>query len=329
MARSESDQEKIVSLFALVAPDLRGAACEIIRGDDDDGADKRESWAAGFFISSEPQPPAELVPLAVVPTSKALVVKRRLLPTPQVKPKTYAELKAEFEADAKPQPELEPEPKPEPSTALVPVSNELAASSDPGEAVKELNDKHAVIGNLASHDERRYPVNRINERWKQDKSYFAPLFAEINNGGAAAILYDLLNLDLDGWHPRERVPQTKALLDQKMLGMTGLEQWYVHLLSVGELPKPNPKNPRWVLSETLIEDTKNHGPRNKYITPEELAQFVKEMGCTHKSNGKKWGWIFPPLAEARAAWHARAGNTWEWLADIEDWGDKQRDDGFW
>jgi len=46
---------------------------------------------------------------------------------------------------------------------------------------------------------------------------------------------ELLNLDLDGWDPRENVPQTKVLLDQKMLGMTGLEQWYVHVLSVGEL----------------------------------------------------------------------------------------------
>jgi len=48
---------------------------------------------------------------------------------------------------------------------------------------------------------------------------------------------ELLNLDLDGWDPRENVPQTKVLLDQKMLGMTGLEQWYVRLLSVGELPR--------------------------------------------------------------------------------------------
>jgi len=181
------------------------------------------------------------------------------------------------------------------------------------------NDKWIVP---ASHDERRYAVNRINERWKQDKSYFAPLFAEINNGGAAAMLWDLLHLDLDGWHPREHVPQTKALLDQKMLGMTGLEQWYVHLLSVGELPKPNPKNPRWVLSEFLIADARNHSPRNKYTTPEELAQFLRDMNCIHKSNGKKWGWIFPPLAEARSSWLARAGKTWEWLADIEDWGEK-------
>ena len=163
------------------------------------------------------------------------------------------------------------------------------------------NDKWIVP---ASHDERRYAVNRINERWKQNKSYFTPLFAEIEDGGAGAMLYDLFHLDLDGWHPREHVPQTKALLDQKMLGMTGLEQWYVHLLSVGELPKPSEKNPRWVASKFLIEDAKNHNPRNKYITPDELAEFVKEMGCTHKSNGKAWGWIFPPLAEARSNWLA-------------------------
>jgi hypothetical protein len=62
-------------------------------------------------------------------------------------------------------------------------------------------------------------------------------------------------------------------------------------------------------------------PRNKYTTPEELAQFLREMGCAHKSNGKAWGWIFPPLAEARSSWVARAG-TWEWLVDIADWGDK-------
>jgi hypothetical protein len=48
-----------------------------------------------------------------------------------------------------------------------------------------------------------------------------------------------------------------------------------------------------------------------------------EMGCIHKSNGKKWGWVFPPLTEARDAWRARAGGEWEWLTpDIADWGEK-------
>ena len=145
------------------------------------------------------------------------------------------------------------------------------------------NDKWIVP---ASHDERRYAVNKVSERWKQNKAYFGPLFEEINNGGAGAMLYDLLSLDLDGWHPRDNVPQTKALLDQKMLGLDGLELWYVHLLNVGQLPAPDKKNPRRVVSGRLLEDAKNHNARNKYLNFEVMTGFLKEMGCTHKSDGK-------------------------------------------
>jgi Family of unknown function (DUF5906) len=182
------------------------------------------------------------------------------------------------------------------------------------------NDKWIVP---ASHDERRYAVNKISERWKKNKSYFAPLFDEINNGGAGAMLYDLLRMDLEGWHPRDNVPQTKALIDQKMLGLTGLQQWYVHKLSIGELPAPNKKNPRFVLSESLMKDAKDHTPRNRYVTDTELGRFMAEMGCTHKSNGQKWGWVFPPLTDARSAWRAQAGDNWDWLApEVNDWGEK-------
>src|SRR5262245_30664386 len=90
----------------------------------------------------------------------------------------------------------------------------------------------------------------------------------------------------------------------------------------GELPKPDKKNLRYVISEHLLEDAKNQNPRNKFLTADELGRSLREMGCTHKSNGKKWGWIFPPLPEARDAWRAQSGE-WEWLApEIEEWGEK-------
>jgi hypothetical protein len=195
------------------------------------------------------------------------------------------------------------------------------------------NDKWIVP---ASHDERRYAVNAISEKWKKNPAYFGPLFEEVNGGGAAAMLHDLLEFDLDGWHPRDHVPQTKALLDQKMLGLTGLEQWYVHLLNVGELPNETPAatlkaktqpNPRFVISERLMVDAKGHTLRNKYLTDTELGRFMSEMGCEHKSNGKKWGWVFPPLADARNAWRIRAGGDWEWLThSIADWREKPADE---
>src|SRR6516164_2627126 len=36
-----------------------------------------------------------------------------------------------------------------------------------------------------------------------------------------------------------------------MLSLTGLEQWWVSMLDVGELPNPDTKNPRRVRSEML------------------------------------------------------------------------------
>jgi hypothetical protein len=62
---------------------------------------------------------------------------------------------------------------------------------------------------------------------------------------------------------------------------------------------------------------------NKFLTPDELGRFMRDMGCEHKSNGKRWGWIFPPLALAREAWLAHVGGSWEWEAlGIKDWGEK-------
>ena len=66
-----------------------------------------------------------------------------------------------------------------------------------------------------------------------------------------------------------------------------------------------------------------YSPRNKYITATELGNFLSAMGCTHKSDGKAWGWIFPPLPEAREAWTAGAGGHWDWLEpDLVEWGEK-------
>ena len=175
----------------------------------------------------------------------------------------------------------------------------------------------------ASHDERRYAVNNVSEKVKQRKEYFRPLYAEIEDGGAAAMLWDLQRFDLEGWHPRDEIPQTRALVEQKMLSLTGLEQWYVQMLSVGELPLGERNNPRRVLSKKLIKEARDHSPRNGYVTDTEFGRFLSEMGCEHKSNGKAWGWEFPPLPEARATWLARSGGHWEWLApDIADWNEK-------
>jgi hypothetical protein len=46
----------------------------------------------------------------------------------------------------------------------------------------------------------------------------------------------LLTIDLDGWHPRDDIPQTAALVEQKMLSLEGQEQWWANMLGSGEHP---------------------------------------------------------------------------------------------
>src|SRR5262249_60170414 len=114
--------------------------------------------------------------------------------------------------------------------------------------------------------ERRPGVFEVNPIYIQRGGYFEPLFAEIDGGGAAAMLYDLLRLDLEGWHPRYDIPQTQALVDQKVQSLDGLEQWWLAKLSTAETPTAQQRNPRWVLSKRLYEDAIHHNLRAKYVT---------------------------------------------------------------
>jgi hypothetical protein len=186
--------------------------------------------------------------------------------------------------------------------------------------IQSTNEKWVVP---ATWDERRYAVFEVNPIHMQKRDYFEPLFREIDGGGAAAMLYDLLRLDLNDWHPRYDIPQTKALVDQKVQSLDGFEQWWLSKLSTGETPQPEAKNPRWVLSKRLYTEAIEHNARNRYLTDSQFGQFLGKMGCEHKSNGKAWGWVFPPLDEARRAWEIKMGGTYEWLRpDVKEWNEK-------
>ena len=186
--------------------------------------------------------------------------------------------------------------------------------------IQSTNDKWVVP---ATWDERRYAVFEVNPIYMQQREYFEPLLAEIDNGGAAAMLYDLLEMDLDGWHPRYDIPQTEALIEQKVQSLDGLEQWWFAKLNTGETPMPQMKNPRWVLSKRLLEEAVEHNARAKYVTETEFGNFLRQMGCEHKSTGAAWGWVFPPIEEARRAWEIKMGGKCEWLSpDVKEWNQK-------
>jgi hypothetical protein len=62
----------------------------------------------------------------------------------------------------------------------------------------------------ASQDARRFAVMDVSPKRIGDRTYFKKLWADVGGSGTAAMLHDLLSMDLQGWHPREGIPQTNV-----------------------------------------------------------------------------------------------------------------------
>jgi hypothetical protein len=167
---------------------------------------------------------------------------------------------------------------------------------------------------------RRYAVFEVSNKYRGDKAYFKALQAEIDSGGAAAMLYDLLRLDLGDWQPRE-LYETAALIEQKQWSLRGLDAWIESFLQVGSLPAPlSVKYPNRCLSKFLLDDALRY---DRYTNETNITIKLKKV--FGKDNMKDFGiqvargWAFPPLADCRRAWEQRYGGRWNWHHDVAEW----------
>jgi hypothetical protein len=88
----------------------------------------------------------------------------------------------------------------------------------------------------ASSDERRYAVFDVLDIKLGDRAYFTALNKQMEEGGLAAMLYDLLKRDIAQFEVRD-FPQTKALKMQKTLSLNSLARWWLAVLDRGYLWK--------------------------------------------------------------------------------------------
>jgi hypothetical protein len=168
----------------------------------------------------------------------------------------------------------------------------------------------------AAHDERRYAVFDVSEKHKQSETYFRPLYAELASGGLAAMLFDLLNMDIGDWTPR-RIPQTKALQHQKDLTMEPLMKWWHGMLAGdGEVRFSVEQESAWS-GKQLNDALEDEIPKNTFSS-KDLAEFLRVMGATsrHTKSGSKWK--FPKLSDARAIFEKKFG-AHEWRVPADQW----------
>lgn len=168
----------------------------------------------------------------------------------------------------------------------------------------------------ASHDERRYAVFEVSGERIGDESYFRELHAEMKNGGLAAMLHDLLALDLKDWHPR-KIVRTAALVEQKARSLDPLHEWWESVLQSGVLPGV-PDVTGSVPALVVFEYARREVPRLKDASDTRLGRFLRVMGCEgiHRKTGSFWR--FPHVIDARKMWEDKFGQ-WHWRDKLADW----------
>jgi hypothetical protein len=134
----------------------------------------------------------------------------------------------------------------------------------------------------AGRFERRYAAFEVSEVQMGETEYFKALHYQIENGGAAAMLHDLQQMDLGDWHPRQ-IYRTAALRRQQELTLPPLDEWMLGLLENGALPGTQPGHPRDANPTTLLQDAKAKVPRAHDIGKMKLADYLKtQWQCTKK-----------------------------------------------
>ena len=201
-----------------------------------------------------------------------------------------------------------------------------------------------------SSDERRYTVAHVSAAHQQDHAYFKEIQLELNCGGYAALMYELMETDIRDFNHREAYI-TDALIDQTEESMSSVEKWWLSVLRSGQINHVESETYGWILVTRRIlydrycRDMKKIGTRAKLLQDDQfslaLRSFIpkiendkivlnrknkpesiigsKRLGTDKE--GRYWAHLLPSLAVCRQLMDFRLRrkqdwdepNTWELL----------------
>jgi len=138
----------------------------------------------------------------------------------------------------------------------------------------------------ASLDARRFLVLEVNDTAKNNHEYFGGIWQQMEAGGYAAMLHDLLAYDLSGFNVRA-VPTTEGLQRQRKLSLPTTEAWWLDCLErcyvfrsrlglEAEFATWQDKVTTELLHASYVEFAKAHGER-RILSREWLGRFFVGM----------------------------------------------------
>lgn len=179
----------------------------------------------------------------------------------------------------------------------------------------------------ATGDERRFFVLDVGEHAARNNQYFAEMYEELDNGGREKLLHELLTFDLSQFDI-SRIPQTRALLDQKLRSLDPIDDFVFNRLWAGSLLHGDDSwrvaVPRDDLYGEYLKDAARMGIGRKRSSADfgkRLKKLIPGIGDARPSLEREpgvakrtWCYSMPSLDECRAAFDKHVGQQVDWPA---------------
>jgi hypothetical protein len=189
--------------------------------------------------------------------------------------------------------------------------------------VTEENMQHVLLASNEEwpvgidRDDRRFCVLQVSGKYANNQSYFGPLLEELERGGRAAMLAELLARPVT--RNLKQPPATDARTRLKRASFQADVAWWFDKLEEGvALPGQNgwqQEVGKDELYEDYVERLSKTGQHRKKM-PSELGAFMRKMvpaiGEKRTRPDYKRKWVLPTLAECRENFEAYMKETYAW-----------------
>jgi hypothetical protein len=182
--------------------------------------------------------------------------------------------------------------------------------------------------------DRRWFIVNTDNRYAGTKNhnYFYALQSEVENGGAAAMLYDLLALDLSDFNVRD-VPRTAAKAYQQALSLPSVEAWLYQLLTEEAIEQSAPhgsmpirydwqsnglvvsKDVAYAAYEDFSSRRREFRPATKSVWSKQLLQLLGpnlKLARSQENGERIRSFIFADLASCRQRFANAIGADFDW-----------------
>lgn len=192
--------------------------------------------------------------------------------------------------------------------------------------------------------ERRFLLQRANNKRVNQHDFFERLNGQLSQGGLSALLWDLLQRDIEGWSPRRSIPTSQAAIEQKIMGMGPIPSWWFDLLYAGSFDFDHAREGEdWekgsvrVFRQDMMDSFERHARRSGVRNPggmgrsldsvftQQLKKYCPELpdrvkarvtddriGLRALGDGRAWGYDVPSLRECREQFGRLLGDDYVW-----------------